>query len=130
MSDDARPFPKSQQLARGRRRYPRKVASPKQWQAIIAEKQAPCRVCTDPGTNGRLHPRIRFHHVVHRSDGGDDVAANIVPLCDDCHAAIHRRVPAACRKLIAELWADEYAYMVERGGADYPERVYGIRYER
>jgi hypothetical protein len=38
------PFPKSAQLARGARRYRRKVASPKQWQAIIAAKQGPCRV--------------------------------------------------------------------------------------
>jgi hypothetical protein len=44
MTDEARPYPKAQQLARGARRYRRKVASPKQWQAIIAAKQGPCRV--------------------------------------------------------------------------------------
>jgi hypothetical protein len=38
------PDPKSRSLARGARRYRRKVASPKQWQAIIAAKRGPCRV--------------------------------------------------------------------------------------
>ena len=41
---DAKPYTKSQQLARGAKRYRRKVASPKQWQAIIAAKVGPCRV--------------------------------------------------------------------------------------
>ena len=38
------PFPKQRQLARGQRRYRRKVASPKLWQAIIAAKFGPSRV--------------------------------------------------------------------------------------
>ena len=44
----ADPYPKSRQLARGERRYRRKVASAKQWQAIMAAKIGPCRVCCDP----------------------------------------------------------------------------------
>ena len=52
MTDEAKPYPKAQQLARGERRYRRKVASAKQWQRIAAEKQGPCRVCRDPASNG------------------------------------------------------------------------------
>src|SRR5205823_13583592 len=85
MSDEAKPYPKSSQLARGERRYRRKVASAKQWQRIIAAKQGPCRVCRDPATNGSVHATIQFHHLVPRSVGGDDTADNIVPLCQDCH---------------------------------------------
>ena len=47
MTGDVTPFPKSVQLARGERRYKRKVASPKQWQAISEAKRGPCRVCSD-----------------------------------------------------------------------------------
>ena len=122
---DVHPFPKSAQLARGARRYRRKVASPKQWQAIAAGKAGPCRVCS------AVTPRLmQLHHVVWREDGGDDVADNIVAVCPPCHAALHRRAPAIARLLLSRLSDAEYAYMVERGGEDYPERVYGVRYER
>jgi len=39
------PYPKSAQLARQEKRYRRKVASPKMWARIAAEKQGPCRAC-------------------------------------------------------------------------------------
>lgn len=32
---------------------------------------------------------IQAHHVVSRSQGGDDVLENLVPLCLSCHAAYH-----------------------------------------
>lgn len=120
---DVTPFPKSSQLARGERRYRRKVASAKQWQAIVAVKSGPCRVCT-----GR--DLIQYHHLVSREDGGDDVAENIVPLCNADHDAITRRAPAIARLLLARLSDAEYAYMVDHSGEDYPERAYGIEYTR
>ena len=122
---DVHPFPKSAQLARGERRYRRKVASPKQWQAIEAAKLGPCRVCSFRPAAG-----LDLHHLVWREHGGDDVAANIVPICRKCHAALHDRARAIARLLLSRLSDAEYAYMVERGGEDYPERVYGVRYER
>src|SRR5438105_14697900 len=85
------PDPKARTLARGPRRYRRKVASPKQWQAIIAAKQGPCRVCCDPCSNGSQFGRIQFHHLVSRAQNGDDVEDNIVPLCLTCHAAVTQR---------------------------------------
>jgi hypothetical protein len=124
------PRPKSAQLARGQRRYRRKVASPKQWQAIIAAKIGPCRVCCDPCANGRMYGRVQFHHVVARNHGGDDTADNIVPLCRACHFFITARRPSDCRRLVECLTDAEYAYMIQRGGEDYAERAYGIEYRR
>lgn len=121
---DAKPYPKAQQLARGERRYRRKVASPKQWQAIISAKRGRCRVCW--ATTGVLE----FHHLVTRQDHGDDVADNVVPLCSDCHRALTERDYLAAYRLLSTLYDSEYAYMIERGGEDYPERAYGVTYGR
>ncbi len=119
---DAKPYPKAQQLARGERRYRRKVASPKQWASIRAAKLGPCRVC---GVN-----RPQLHHVVPRSSGGDDVADNMTPLCPDCHLLVGTRSPIHCRLFVANLTDAEYAYAVEKGGEQVFERVYGITYTR
>jgi hypothetical protein len=130
LEGDAMPRPKSAQLSRGQRRYRRKVASPKQWQAIIAAKIGPCRQCGDAASNGRMFGRIQLHHVVSRQDGGDDVADNIIPLCPFCHDLVTRRAWRACLEVLASLTDAEYAYMIERGGESYPERTYGIEYRR
>jgi hypothetical protein len=126
VTDDVTPFPKSKQLARGERRYRRKVASPKQWAALWAAKRGPCRVCTAYSFDSVIDP----HHLVFREDRGDDVPDNIVPLCRGCHEALHRRAPAIARLLLSRLSDAEYAYMVQRGGEDYAERAYGIEYQR
>lgn len=125
MTDDVHPFPKSAQLARGPKRYRRKVASPKQWQAISAAKFGPCRICWS-----RSPVYIELHHLVTREDFGDDVADNLVPVCGECHDAVTRRVETICRLLLSRLSDAEYAYMVQRGGEDYAERAYGVEYER
>jgi HNH endonuclease len=124
------PFPKSRQLARGQKRYRRKVASPKQWQAISAAKVGPCRVCCDPGRNGGAFGRIQLHHIIPREDGGDDVADNIVPLCLSCHSLVTGRDVVRGRILCENLTDAEYAYAVEKAGEQVWERVYGITYER
>jgi 5-methylcytosine-specific restriction endonuclease McrA len=129
MSGD--PYPKDAQLSRGARRYKRKVASPKQWQAIIAAKTGPCRVCEARwGVSALPRYGVEYHHLVSRQDGGDDVGDNIVPLCSFCHDDVTRRYSGSCGALIGTLSDAEYAYMVERGGEDYPVRAYGIEYQR
>jgi len=122
------PYPKDVQLARGERRYRRKVASPKQWQAIVAAKHGPCR-CSPLPPPWCVFP-IQFHHLVSREDGGDDVPDNIVPICGQHHEHVHHRRAVSVRLLLASLSDAEYAYMIERGGEDYPERAYGIEYQR
>ena len=120
------PYSKEAQLARGERRYRRKVASSKRWQQLWDEKRGPCRIC-----GSSVASLMELHHLVARVHFGDDVADNLVPLCGDCHAAITlRRSSSAAKRLLLSLSDAEYAYMIERGGEDYPERAYGVRYER
>jgi len=112
---DAKPYSKESQLARGERRYRRKVASPKQWQAIITAKRGPCRWCEAFGSAGRReYGPIEFHHVVRRNDGGDDVPDNIVPLHQFCHRQMHESGRTPLGKIgtahfIASLSDAEYA---------------------
>jgi hypothetical protein len=120
------PYPKSAQLSRGERRYRRKVASPKQWQAIISAKGSRCRM--DPGLGCIF--AVQYHHLVRREDGGDDVADNIIPLCGQHHEHVHKRGHRNMYRLLGALTNAEYAYMIERGGEDYPERAYGVSYSR
>lgn len=118
---EAKPFPKAAQLARGERRYRRKVASPKQWQAIIAAKRGPCRVCGATHTMGHTH-----HHVVPRDMFGDDLADNIVPVGWSCHDLIERRNPWALAQVAESLTDAEYAYVVGKLSEGGMERLFGV----
>lgn len=40
-----------------------------------------CCLCENP-----KGLKMEVHHIVHRSEGGDDTLANAIPLCFDCHA--------------------------------------------
>ncbi len=117
-----KPYSKEQQLARGDRRYKRRVASPAKWQRIIDEKKGPCRVCGGFG--------IEFHHLVAKSLNGDDIAKNMVPLCRPCHGLVEARDKAACRALRLSLTDDEYAYCVTKLGEGRFENRYPVRYEK
>lgn len=118
---DVRPFPKSAQLGRSPKRH---RASKQEWDRIAALKAGPCRVCSRRG------PFLELHHLVRRGHGGDDVPDNLVPVCRADHEALHSRRPTIGRLLLTRLSDAEYAYMIERGGEDYPERVYGVEYVR
>lgn len=122
---EAKPHPKATALARGQRRYRRKVAGPKQWQALHAEKNGPCRVCTAAGPN-------ELHHVVPRGAPwfGSDVADNLVPLCRLCHRKVTDRSYLECLELLETLTDAEYAQAVEAAGESFFERAYGLRYDR
>lgn len=121
MSGD--PFPKSQQLSRGTRRYHRKVASPARWQRIIDAKHGPCRVCQSTGP-------VEYHHLVPRAIGGSDTEANIAALCPDCHRKVTGRDREACAALRRNLTDAEYAYAVDVLGEARFEQRYPVEYER
>jgi hypothetical protein len=93
---------------------PRIRATTNQWKAIRARKLIgrPCRLCGDPATN--------LHHIVPRSQGGDDVAANLVEICGSGttghHGLVEARDPATRSALRALLTAEEVAYVRERKG--------------
>lgn len=118
------PFSKEQQLARGEKRYHRKVASPKRWAAIIDAKRGPCRVC------GRVEKHVEYHHVVARAIGGSDTESNIVPLCGDCHRLVTERDKEACAALRRNLTDSEYAYAVETLGEARFEDRYPVTWEK
>ncbi len=125
MGLEFRPDQKVSREGRAARRYRRKVASPKRWAAIRDEKLIGqrCRAC------GLLADQL--HHILPRGGRhGDDIPANLAPVCFGCHERVTRRDPAACLALIAGLDDLEYARAVDLGGEYVWERVYGVRYER
>ncbi len=83
-----------------------------------------CRVCGNFATDA--------HHVLYRSRGGDDVTENIIPLCHDCHMALHFSAGPdyeEVRRAIGEsLREEEVAYVLRRlgptEGAAFLERHY------
>lgn len=77
----------------------REKASRKGWEAIHAQfEYAVCTHCA-------LRP-IELHHVVSRSQGGDDVVENLCPLCHVCHMKLEghetgwERVAASVRQYV------------------------------
>lgn len=100
------------------------------WPAIVAAKQGPCRVHVQPASNGHHFGVVGFWRVVSPYDDGADTNDNIVPVCDRCRRLLAVSEPAAVRALLASLTDAEYAYLIAHGGADYPERHYGISYAR
>lgn len=43
-----------------------------------------CKVC-------RYRHDLHAHHIIFRSQGGDDASYNLTTLCSDCHEALHMR---------------------------------------
>jgi len=116
------PYPKHHQLAQEARRTFRRKATPTEWSKLRDLKRGPCRCCGSSFSG--------LHHVVFRSHGGDDVAANLVPLCTVCHELVHKRDRETCVRLVMMLRDEEYLYAVLKCGEPVWERVYGVTYER
>jgi hypothetical protein len=104
------------------------MATPAQWQRIIAAKKGPCRVCCDPTGNGHEFGRVEFHHLIAKGALGDDVADNIVPLHALCHELVTRRAPAALQALARSLTDAEYAYVIGKLGEGALERLFGVNH--
>lgn len=124
-------YPKSKQLARGARRYRRKVASPKQWAAIRAAK-LDGRICRliedepDVAFRGDVSAARELHHLVSRSLGGDDVADNLVGVCRPCHELIEARDVSTLTLLGTLLTEAERAYVVGKLGEGAMARLFGV----
>lgn len=104
---------------------PRIRATSTQWRAIRMRKLVgrPCRICeTDPATN--------LHHLVPRSQGGDDVQANLVELCGSgttgCHGRVESRDVTARETLRTRLTFEERLYVVERKGPLWLDDAYPL----
>ena len=72
--------------------------------------------CEVTGKTGRLH----LHHVLYRSQGGDDVRANLWMVDEDLHLAYHHGDPEARRVMAAhvEKRPDTRFYLREKLGQD------------
>ncbi len=104
-------------------RPPKRVKDSRAGKAKV-EREGRCRVC---GTRRGLNRA----HLVAKGQRGDDVAANIVPLCGSgtagCHGALtdHRRGWETVAGILrARLRPDELAYVLEKKGQDWLDRVY------
>jgi len=115
----------------GRRPNPRPIRRRK-------SKDAGRRKCLSPESECRLcgvRRHLERHHLVPRSQGGDDVDENLVPLCGPHHAGglsmlagCHRRItenePAALELLRGRLWPEEEIYVAHRKGWAWLEQRY------
>jgi 5-methylcytosine-specific restriction endonuclease McrA len=54
------------------------------------------------------------HHLLPRSMGGSDELANLVTLCDGCHAAHHPNLAATLARRALERWAVRIARWLDR----------------
>jgi len=57
-----------------------------------------CFVCRRDGRS------FHWHHVIQIQHGGSNLARNLVPLCEDCHAAIHPWLPRGTGRTTAGGW--------------------------
>jgi len=63
---------------------------------LLARTGRMCAVCN------RLHG-VQVHHIVPRSAGGSDEAANAIPLCPNCHDEVHaHNTPGRTTRLYSE----------------------------
>ncbi len=114
------PYPKSAQLERGPQRPKRLKARPLEWLLIRGAKFGPCRARSLDGCAGR----IELHHIVPRAQGGDDVSANIAPLCTEHHRTV---TSTEVGRVLAESLTDaEYAYAIGKLGEGALERLFGV----
>jgi hypothetical protein len=67
-------------------------------------------------------------HLVARSQSGDDVESNIVPLCGSgttgCHGKLHSADAEAAKLLRSRLRDEEVEYVIGRKGEAWLDRIY------
>ena len=97
---------------------PRVTADREMWEQLRRAKLGPCRCC---GNN--FLPQL--HHLLSRSLGGDDVPANLVPLCRRCHELVENHDEHACQPLRLSLTDAELEYLSVKKYAGYADRRYG-----
>lgn len=97
----------------------RHVADRDEWGRIVLAKSGPCRGC-----GGQAE---EFHHLVGRGQRGDDIEANIVPLCKPCHGSITDHLAGweeIAHEIRHSLTAHERAYITAKKSKAWLERTY------
>ncbi|MBC8087290.1 MAG: RecQ family ATP-dependent DNA helicase [Phycisphaerae bacterium] len=71
-----------------------------------------CTECGEHCANGDAD----VHHLVPRASGGMDEPANLITLCDGCHAARHPNLQGTLARRSIELWGLRLAKWLDRQG--------------
>jgi ATP-dependent DNA helicase RecQ len=79
-------------------------------EAVLARDENMCFQCHVRFESADLD----VHHLIPRKQGGADDPANLVALCDGCHAARHPSLQVGLARRILERWAIRVATLVDR----------------
>ena len=75
-----------------------------QWRAVravvLARDSHACRACGETCSQGEAD----VHHLIPRAAGGVDDPANLITLCDGCHAAHHPNLQGTLARRMIERW--------------------------
>jgi 5-methylcytosine-specific restriction endonuclease McrA len=105
------------------------MATRDQWAVLRAEKleAQSCRLMVRlDGWNRLCCNTLELHHIIPRSQGGDDVADNLLPLCSWHHGMVTLRDEGYLQNLAAALTDAEYAYVIGKLGEGALERLFGV----
>lgn len=79
-------------------------------QQVLARDHHQCVSCGDVLAS----PDADIHHLLPRSMGGTDELANLITLCDGCHAAHHPNLAGGLARRVIERWAIQLARWLDR----------------
>lgn len=100
---------------------PRVIEDREGWEQLRRAKLGPCRVCGNTWL-----PTL--HHLVGvgRGKEGDDVPANLIPLCRAHHQAFHDGDLVVIQIIGETLTLSEIGYIVGKKGEDFLRRRYHV----
>ena len=92
-------------------------------EAVLARDELTCQECRErfPASD------LDVHHLVPRKQGGRDDPANLITLCDGCHAVRHPSLQVSLARRMLERWALRLARLVDRQKL-VPETAEELRY--
>jgi hypothetical protein len=96
---------------------------PKPAKRIIDRDAGPLKLASDSACRGCKKRATDPHHILLRSQRGDDVEDNIMPLCHLCHIDYHEGRLKGLR-----LTVNESAYLEMKLGKDAAKMYIGRRY--
>ena len=79
---------------------------------VLARDNRRCKECGELCSAGEAD----VHHLVPRAEGGMDDAANLITLCDGCHAARHPNLQGTLARRTIERWGLRFAKWLDRRG--------------
>lgn len=97
----------------------RHVATPKEWAQLRRVFELdPCWICEGRWTE--------LHHLLPRSQRGDDLGVNLVPLCAACHKLVTENDPQAKAALRSALRCWNLNYIADRAGPAWLDARYPV----